>query len=151
MGALKTMKTTRFPGPAEIERKWYLVDANGKVLGRLASQIAQILKGKGKSLYAPGIDAGDHVVVINADKVILTGNKEQKKMYYRHSGYPGGLKEIPYLKLKQSRPEEIIIHAVRGMLPHNRLGRAMIKKLHVYAGSEHPHAAQRPVAIDLEG
>ncbi len=145
------MRTTRFPKPSDIERKWYLLDAKGKVLGRLASEIAQILRGKRKSLYAPNIDTGDHVVVINADKVVLTGNKEQKKAYYRHSGYPGGLKEIPYLKMKESRPEEMIIHAVKGMLPHNRLGRAMIKKLHVYSGSEHPHAAQKPEPIDLEG
>jgi len=151
MSSLKMMRTTRFPKPSDIERKWYLLDAKGKVLGRLASEIAQILRGKRKSLYAPNIDTGDHVVVINADKVVLTGNKEQKKAYYRHSGYPGGLKEIPYLKMKESRPEEMIIHAVKGMLPHNRLGRAMIKKLHVYSGSEHPHAAQKPEPIDLEG
>jgi len=150
MGNLKLTRSTPGINPKEIERKWYVVDADGKVLGRLASNVATILKGKHKPLYAPNIDAGDHVIVINAGKVRLTGGKEEKKKYYRHSGYPGGLKVTSYTELMKRKPEEVIIHAVKGMLPHNRLGRAMIKKLHVYAGPEHPHAAQKPETLELE-
>lgn len=137
--------------PGEVEREWLLVDATDMVLGRLASEIAQILKGKRKPVYTPHVDTGDFVVVINADKVRLTGNKENQKNYYRHSGFPGGLKETSYAMMMAKHPERIIEKAVRGMLPKNTLGRAMGKKLKVYAGPEHPHAAQMPRQIELEG
>jgi len=140
---------TYIPKLAEIERKWCLVDAEGKVLGRLASRLAQILSGKDKPIYTPHLDVGDFVVVINAEKVKVTGAKEEKKIYYRHSGYPGGLKERTYEELLSKRPEDIIRKAVRGMLPKNKLGRQMFKKLKVYAGSEHPHQAQRPEKLDF--
>lgn len=137
--------------PGEVEREWLLVDATDMVLGRLASEIAQILKGKRKAVYTPHVDTGDFVVVINAEKVRLTGNKENQKNYYRHSGFPGGLKETSYAMMMAKHPERIIEKAVRGMLPKNTLGRAMGKKLKVYAGPEHPHAAQMPRQIELEG
>lgn len=130
--------------PKEIERKWYLVDASGCVLGRLASFVATRLRGKHKPLYTPHVDTGDHIIVINADRIALTGKKWDEKLYYRHSGYIGGLKSITAKELLKKRPEDLVIHAVRGMLPKNRLGRNMLKKLKVYAGSEHPHVAQRP-------
>jgi large subunit ribosomal protein L13 len=151
MADLKLTKNTYSAKPADIARKWYVVDAEGQVLGRLASGIAQILRGKTKPIYTPSMDTGDFVIVINAEKVLVTGGKEEKKTYYRHSGYPGGLREIPYGTLHEKQPEQIIIRAVRGMLPHNRLGRAMIKKLHVYAGSEHPHSAQKPEPLEIRG
>lgn len=135
--------------PSEIERRWYLVDAEGQTLGRLASQIATILRGKNKPTFTPFLDTGDHVVVVNADKVVVTGRKTDQKMYYRHSGYPGGLKTKSFRQMMQTRPERAIEIAVRGMLPRNRLGRAMVKKLKVYAGPIHPHAAQQPVKIEL--
>lgn len=128
----------------EIDRKWYLIDAEGKVLGRLASEIATILSGKHKPIYTPHVDTGDFVVVINADKIKLTGKKLEQKNYIYHTGYPGGLKKIPYERLIKERPERIIELAVKGMLPKNRLGRKMIKKLKVYAGLEHKHEAQKP-------
>lgn len=134
---------------SDIERKWYLVDAQGAVLGRLASEVATILRGKRKPIYAPHLDTGDHVVVVNADKVVLTGEKLDRKKYYRHSGYPGGLRETSYRKLVQEKPELVVEKAVRGMLPKNRLGRAMLRKLHVYAGPDHPHQAQRPEKLTL--
>lgn len=137
--------------PGEVEREWLLVDATDMVLGRLASEVAQILKGKRKAVYTPHVDTGDFVVIINADKVRLTGNKENQKVYYRHSGFPGGLKETSYAQMMTKHPERIIEKAVRGMLPKNTLGRAMGKKLKVYAGPEHPHAAQAPRQIELEG
>jgi len=140
---------TYIPKLAEIERKWHLVDAEGKILGRLASRIAQILSGKDKPIYTPHLDVGDFVVVINAEKVKVTGGKEEKKIYYRHSGYPGGLKERTYEELLSKKPQDIIRKAVRGMLPKNKLGRQMFKKLKVYAGSEHPHQAQRPEKLDF--
>ncbi len=140
---------TYIPKLAEIERKWHLVDAEGKILGRLASRIAQILSGKDKPIYTPHLDVGDFVVVINAEKVKVTGGKEEKKIYYRHTGYPGGLKERTYEELLSKRPEDIIRKAVRGMLPKNKLGRQMFKKLKVYTGSEHPHQAQRPEKLDF--
>lgn len=140
---------TYSPRKADIERKWYLVDAQGMVLGRLASEAAKILRGKNKTIYAPHVDVGDHVVVINADKVVLTGDKLDKKKYYRHSGYPGGLREFTYRTLMRDKPEMVVEKAVRGMLPKNRLGRAMIRKLHVYAGPQHPHQAQKPEKITL--
>ncbi len=138
---------TYVPKKEDIERKWYVIDASGKPLGRIATQIATILRGKHKPIYTPFMDTGDYVVVINADKVILTGSKEEKKVYYRHSGYPGGIKAIPYKKMKEKFPERIIRIAVKGMIPHNSLGRKMLKKLKVYKGSEHPHKAQMPELI----
>jgi large subunit ribosomal protein L13 len=135
--------------PSEIERGWWLIDADGVVLGRLASEVAQLLRGKNKPNFAPHLDGGDHVVVVNASKVLLTGNKINAKNYYRHSGYPGGLATVSYARLMSTRPELAIEKAVRGMLPSTRLGRAMLKKMSVYAGSEHPHAAQRPQVLDL--
>lgn len=140
---------TYSPKEREIRRAWYVVDAEGAVLGRLASEVAKILRGKHKPTFAPHLDTGDHVVVVNAAKVRLTGNKAQKKIYYRHSGYPGGLREIPFERLIERRPEEVIERAVRGMLPRNRLGRQMVKKLKVYAGPDHPHGAQRPIPLAL--
>ena len=130
--------------PAEVERKWYVVDADGKNLGRMASQIAAVLRGKNKPTYTPHVDCGDYVIVINAEKVAVTGKKRQEKIYKRHSGYPGGLKETTLGEMRATKPEEIILHAVRGMMPKGRLGRQMFKKLKVYAGPEHPHAAQKP-------
>ena len=138
---------TYVPKKEEIQRKWYVIDAAGKPLGRLATQVADILRGKHKPIYTPFIDTGDYVVVINADKVVLTGNKEDQKVYYRHSGYPGGIKDIPYKKMKAKFPERIIKIAVKGMIPHNSMGRKMLRKLKVYKGSEHPHEAQMPELI----
>ncbi len=135
--------------PTDIEKKWYLVDAEGQVLGRLATRIADILRGKDKPIYTPHMDTGDFVVVINAEKVVVTGKKAEQKEYQRYSGYPGGLKKIPYRRVLKTHPERIIEHAVRGMVPHNRLGRAIIKKLKVYAGPEHPHGAQQPELLKI--
>lgn len=133
-----------------IERKWYVIDATDKTLGRLATQIATILRGKHKPIYTPHVDTGDHVIVINAEKVRLTGNKLQDKKYYRHSGYPGGLRvRTAGQILSSGRPEQVLKLAVKGMLPHNRLGRKMFKKLKVYAGNEHPHSAQKPEELDI--
>ncbi len=133
-----------------VERKWYVVDATDKTLGRLASQIANILRGKHKPIYTPHVDTGDFVIVINADKVKLTGNKLQDKKYYRHSGYPGGLRIRTAADILNSgRPERLLRSAVWGMVPHNRLGRQMFKKLKIYAGSEHPHSAQKPELLDI--
>jgi large subunit ribosomal protein L13 len=140
---------TYSPKPKEISRAWYVVDGDGVVLGRLASEVARILRGKHKPTYAPHLDTGDHVIVVNARRVRLTGAKRETKVYYRHSGYPGGLREIPYDRLLATRPQLAVEKAVRGMLPHNRLGRQMAKKLKVYAGPEHPHAAQEPVRLEL--
>ena len=136
--------------PSEVTRTWYLIDAKDKTLGRLASQVAAILEGKHKPTYTPHVDAGDHVIIINADKIRLTGKKLQDKKYYRHSGYPGGIKEITAGDLLQRHPERVIKTAVWGMLPHNRLGRKMIKKLKIYAGDQHPHEAQQPVTYELK-
>lgn len=136
--------------PSDIKRDWWLVDADGVVLGRLASEVAQRLKGKHKPYYAPHLDTGDHVVVVNAAKVVLTGNKLMQKERIHHSGYPGGLRRVPYSKLMLQKPEAAVEAAVRGMLPRNRLGRAMLKKLKVYAGAEHPHGAQNPKTLDLK-
>ncbi len=140
---------TYVPKKTEIKKNWYLVDAEGKILGRLASKIAQVLSGKNKPIYTPHLDTGDFVVVINAKKVKVTGNKEKKKIYYHYSGYPGGMKEIVYEKLLEKKPAVIIQKAVKGMLPKSKLGRKMIKKLKVYAGTEHRHHAQNPQKIDL--
>ena len=136
--------------PGEVEREWLVLDATDMVLGRLATQVAQILKGKNKPQYTPHVDTGDFVIVINAEKIRLTGNKSQTKTYYSHSGYIGGLKEVSFERMLAKHPERIIEKAVRGMLPKNTLGRAMGKKLKVYAGPEHPHAAQKPREITLE-
>jgi large subunit ribosomal protein L13 len=144
-----TMKT-HSTKPNEITREWWLVDADGVVLGRLASEVAKHLRGKHKPHYSPHLDTGDHVVVINASKVVMTGSKLLQKEYYRHSGYPGGLRTIPYSKLMVERTELAVEKAVKGMLPRNRLGRAMLSKLKVYAGAEHPHAAQKPKSLDLK-
>lgn len=137
--------------PGEVEREWLVVDATDMVLGRLATQVAQILKGKNKPQYTPHVDTGDFVVVINAEKIRLTGNKAETKTYYSHSGYIGGLKEVSFARMLEKHPERIIEKAVKGMLPKNTLGRAMNRKLKVYAGPEHPHAAQKPREITLEG
>jgi large subunit ribosomal protein L13 len=135
--------------PEEITRDWWLVDADGAVLGRLASEVAKLLRGKHKANFAPHIDVGDHVVVVNAAKIVLTGNKITQKRYYRHSGYPGGLRSKTYEQFLVDHPERAIEKAVKGMLPGNRLGRAMLKKLKVYAGTDHPHKAQNPKPLDL--
>jgi large subunit ribosomal protein L13 len=135
---------TYAPKPRDIERRWYVVDANDVVLGRLASEVAAILKGKHKPIYAPHADTGDHVVVINAGRIRLTGGKETKKIAYRHSGHPGGLTETRYDRLLDERPAFVVQKAVKGMLPKNSLGRSMLRKLQVYEGAEHPHAAQQP-------
>jgi len=134
----------------DVERDWYVVDAAGQTLGRLATQVAYVLRGKHKPTYSPAVDVGDCVIVVNADKIHVTGRKLDQKMYYRYSGYPGGLRETTLRVLLQRHPTRAIEHAVRGMLPKNRLGRQMIKKLKVYAGPDHPHAAQRPKPLELE-
>jgi large subunit ribosomal protein L13 len=140
---------TYAPKPRDIERRWYVIDAGGAVLGRLSTEVAAILRGKHKPIFAPHMDAGDHVIVVNAQDVRLTGGKEDKKVAYRHSGYPGGIKATTYRRLLAERPVYAVEKAVRGMLPKNRLGRAMAKKLQVYAGPEHPHRAQKPRPLKL--
>jgi large subunit ribosomal protein L13 len=142
---------TYYAKPGEVQREWLLVDATDLVLGRMATQIATILKGKNKPTYTPHVDTGDFVVVVNAEKVRVTGNKAEQKTYYRHSQYPGGLKATSYAKMMETHPERIIEKAVKGMLPKNTLGRAMGMKLKVYAGPDHPHEAQNPRKIELEG
>ena len=137
------------PRVNEIQRAWYVVDADGLVLGRLASEVARILRGKHRPYFAPHVDTGDHVIVINADKIVMTSNKADGKMAYRHSGYPGGLRSTSYAELLEKSPDEMIRRSVRGMLPKNTLGRAMLGKLNVYAGPDHPHVAQRPEPLDL--
>lgn len=144
------MKTTYYAKPGEVKREWVLVDAEGKVLGRLAAQIASILRGKNKPQYTPHIDTGDFVIVVNADKIRVTGNKEQDKAWYSYSGYPGGLKKETYKQAMAKHPERILERAVKGMLPKTSLGRAQFTKLKVYAGPDHPHMAQNPRKIDLE-
>jgi large subunit ribosomal protein L13 len=136
--------------PATRERNWLLVDATGQTLGRLATQIADALRGKSKPEYTPHIDTGDFVVVVNAEKVAVTGNKRQDKKYYRHSGFPGGIKERSLNDMLERRPEEVLRHAVKGMLPRNRLARKQITKLKIYAGPDHPHQAQKPTPMELE-
>ena len=127
---------------SDILRKWHVIDATGEILGRLATRVAILLRGKHKPLYAPHLDTGDFVIIVNAAKVRVTGKKAQQKVYYRHSGYPGGLRSISFAEMRQKHPTRVIEHAVKGMLPHNRLGSAMLKKLKVYAGPDHPHQAQ---------
>ncbi|MDX1345252.1 MAG: 50S ribosomal protein L13 [Sedimenticolaceae bacterium] len=141
--------TTVSTKPADVRRDWYVVDAEGKTLGRLATEIARRLRGKHKPEYTPHVDTGDYIVVINAEKIRVTGNKMQQKMYHHHTGYIGNLKSISLEKQLQKAPERVIETAVRGMMPKNKLGRAMFKKLRVYAGSEHQHTAQQPIALDI--
>jgi large subunit ribosomal protein L13 len=140
---------TYSPKPADVERQWYVIDATDVVLGRLASHVAILLRGKHKPIFANHVDTGDFVIVINADKVALTGNKLEQKKAYRHSGYPGGLRSVTYGELMEKRPERAVEKAVKGMLPKNALGRKMAKKLKVYAGVEHPHQAQQPVPFEI--
>jgi large subunit ribosomal protein L13 len=140
---------TYSPKPGEIERQWHIIDASDVVLGRLATHTATLLRGKHKPTFAPHVDTGDFVIIINAGKVALTGNKRQTKVAYRHSGYPGGLKQVGYDELLSKRPEKAIELAVKGMLPHNKLARQIIKKLKVYPGAEHPHAAQQPKPFEI--
>ena len=140
---------TYVPKRGEVEIKWFVVDATGKRLGRLASEIAKILRGKHKPQFTPFLDTGDHVIVVNAEKIVLTGRKLEQKMHHRHSGYPGGLKSVPYSRIMAERPERAIEYAVKGMLPHNRLGRKLVRKLKVYAGPDHPHEAQSPEPLSV--
>lgn len=142
-------RSTSIAKPEQIEKKWYVVDAEGKTLGRFASEIAKILTGKNKPIYTPNVDTGDYVIVINAEKIQLTGNKLQDKKWYRHTGYPGGRKEVAYKDLIAAKPEFVIQKAVKGMLPKNKLARKQIKKLKVYAGTEHNHQAQKPEVLDI--
>ena len=143
------MKTTFMANPATVERKWYVVDAEGKTLGRLAAEVAKVLRGKNKPTFTPHVDTGDHVIVLNADKVVLTGKKLVHKTYFRHSGYPGGTTFTTAGKMLETRPERVVEMAVKGMLPKNSLGRKMFTKLKVYAGAEHPHAAQMPEVLEI--
>ena len=135
--------------PSTVERKWYVVDAEGKTLGRLASEVANVLRGKNKPTYTPHIDTGDYVIVVNAEKIQVTGKKLDQKIYYHHSEYVGGMKEATLREMMQKKPEFVITHAVKGMLPKGPLGRQMLKKLHVYAGPEHNHAGQKPETLDI--
>ncbi len=141
--------STYFAKPGDVERSWRIVDAEGKVLGRLATRVADVLRGKDKPQYTPHTDTGDFVVVINAGKVVLTGNKLDGKLYYSHSGYPGSIKGIPARRMIERKPDEVIFKAVKGMLPKNRLNRKILTKLKVYSGSEHPHQAQEPKVLDI--
>lgn len=145
------MRTTYMAKPNEVERKWFVIDAEGKTLGRLASEAAALIRGKHKPQFTPHVDTGDFVVVINAEKIVLTGKKMSDKMYYRHSMYPGGLKVTPAHEMIKNKPERVIEFAVHGMLPKNRLGDKMKLKLKVYAGAEHPHQAQNPEVYELRG
>jgi large subunit ribosomal protein L13 len=140
---------TYSPKPGDVQRQWHVIDATDVVLGRLASQVAALLRGKHKPVFAPHVDTGDFVVVVNAGKVALTGSKQAQKVAYRHSGYPGGLKAVPYTELLERNPSKAVEKAVKGMLPHNSLGRQMLKKLKVYAGPEHPHQAQQPAPYSI--
>lgn len=137
--------------PHEVKRDWFVIDASNKVLGRLATEVARRLRGKHKAEYTPHVDTGDYIVITNADKVIVTGRKYKEKIYYHHSGFPGGIKSISFDKLQKKDPTRIIERAVKGMLPKNPLGREMYRKMKVYAGSEHPHAAQQPQVLEIEG
>ena len=144
------MRTTYIAKEADIVKKWYVIDAEGVTLGRLASEVASILRGKNKPQYAPNVDMGDYVIIVNAEKIAVTGKKLEQKMYRRHSGWVGGLKEVRMDKMLATYPERVIEHAVKGMLPKNALGRKMFSKLHVYAGAEHPHAAQKPETLEFK-
>lgn len=138
---------TFMASPATIDRKWYVVDAEGQTLGRLASEVAKVLRGKNKPIYTPHMDCGDYVVIVNADKIVVTGKKLDQKIYYHHSGFVGGMKETTLREMLQKKPEQVVELAVKGMLPKGPLGRQMYTKLHVYAGAEHPHAAQKPEVL----
>ncbi|MBI1376946.1 MAG: 50S ribosomal protein L13 [Frankiales bacterium] len=140
---------TYTPRPGDVERQWHVIDATDVVLGRLATQAATLLRGKHKPTFAPHVDTGDFVIIVNADKVALTGSKKQQKLDYRHSGYPGGLRATSYTELLETNPRRAVEKAVKGMLPHNKLGRQVIKKLKVYAGPEHPHGAQQPQPFEI--
>ncbi|MBX6768014.1 MAG: 50S ribosomal protein L13 [Actinomadura rubrobrunea] len=140
---------TYTPKPTDVQRQWYVIDATDVVLGRLASQVAQLLRGKHKPIYAPHLDTGDFVIVVNAEKIALTGNKRQQKRAYRHSGYPGGLRSIAYSDLLDKHPERAVEKAIKGMLPKNSLGRKMFRKVKVYRGPEHPHQAQKPIPFEI--
>jgi large subunit ribosomal protein L13 len=140
---------TYTPRPGDVDRRWHVIDASDVVLGRLASQVAQLLRGKHKAVYAPHVDTGDFVVIINAEKVALTGNKREQKLAYRHSGYPGGLKAMGYTEMLATKPTRAVEKAIAGMLPKTSLGRQMMSKLKVYAGPEHPHAAQKPQPYEI--
>jgi large subunit ribosomal protein L13 len=142
---------TYSPKASEIQRAWYVVDADGLVLGRMATEVARVLRGKHKPSFTPHLDTGDHVVIVNADKVVLTAGKAERKTVYRHSGYPGGLKAETFAHLLERRPEEAVRRTIRGMLPKTRLGRQMLTKLKVYAGPTHPHAAQQPQPLEVAG
>lgn len=146
---MKQEKMTKFIKTEDADRKWYVVDATDKILGRLASEIAKIIRGKNKPIFTPNTDTGDFVIVLNADKVKLTGKRESQKVYIHHSGYPGGIKTESFSEVKTKHPERIVEHAVRGMLPKTRLGKQLIKKLKVYVGNEHPHTAQKPENLSL--
>ncbi|MEY2566882.1 MAG: large subunit ribosomal protein [Actinomycetota bacterium] len=141
---------TYTPKPNDIQRVWHVIDADGLVLGRLSTEVARILRGKHKPMFAPNVDVGDHVIVVNASKIVLTSDKAEKKIAYRHSGYPGGLKQQTYTELMEKKPEEAVRKAVRGMLPKTTLGRQMLKKLKIYAGPDHPHSAQSPQPLAVE-
>lgn len=145
------MRTTYMAKGHEVERKWYVVDAEGQTLGRLSSEVASILRGKHKPTFTPHVDTGDHVIIINAEKIHLTGNKLMDKKYYRHSRYPGSLKTTTAGEMRANKPERLLELSIKGMMPKGSLGRQMTKKLNVYAGSEHPHAAQKPEAYELRG
>jgi large subunit ribosomal protein L13 len=140
---------TYSPKASEIERSWHVVDAEGLVLGRVATEVARILRGKHKPTYAPNLDVGDYVIVVNADKIEMQGRRAEQKLYHRHSGYPGGIKAVPFLSMLEKKPTEVVERAVKGMLPSSKLGRAMSSKLKVYAGPEHPHTAQKPQPLEL--
>jgi large subunit ribosomal protein L13 len=141
---------TYTPKSTDIQRAWHVIDADGLVLGRLSTEVARILRGKHKPMFAPNVDVGDHVIVVNAAKIVLTSDKAEKKIAYRHSGYPGGLKQQTYTELLEKKPQEAVRKAVRGMLPKTTLGRQMLKKLKIYAGPDHPHAAQSPQPLAVE-
>lgn len=145
------MRQTFMANEANIERKWYVIDAEGKTLGRLSSEVAAILRGKNKVTYTPHVDTGDYVIVVNASKIHFTGNKERDKMYYRHSNHPGGIKSVSAGELKANNPERLLENSIKGMLPSTRLGEKQGKKLFVYGGAEHPHAAQQPENYELRG
>lgn len=141
---------TFMPKAENIERKWYIVDAEGQTLGRLASEVAKVLSGKTKPIYTPHVDTGDHVIIINADKITVTGKKAEQKLYRHYTGYIGGLKEISYKDLMIKKPEDVLMHAIKGMLPKNKIGRQMLKKLRIYKGAEHKHEAQQPEVLELK-
>ena len=144
-------QTSYYAKPADIQRKWVEVNAEGQILGRLATQVADILQGKHKPMYTPSVDTGDFVIIYNAEKIKVTGDKENQKLYHNFSGYPGGLKSVTFKHLIQRKPEDVLYRAIKGMIPHNRIGRQMIKKVKIYAGATHPHAAQNPEVLTLSG